>query len=94
MSKEVSKIIIAAVGLMKQYNEGLEVEYISEMRRIPSEQSPLGILGISVKMTLYGIEKNVFLGCQQCEDMLTPIGHFVVEDLIMSIFGDDLKQLF
>jgi len=95
MSKEISPIIIAAVDLMKQVNEGLEVEFIGEMNRTaPSEHYPIGQLGISAKMTLLGLEENVFLGCQHCEDMLTPIGHLLAEDLVMTVFQDKLKVLF
>ena len=95
MNKEISPIIIAAVDLMKQVNEGLEVEFIGEMKRTePSEYYPIGQLGISTKMTLLGLEENVFLGCQHCEDMLNPIGHLLAEDLVMTVFRDKLKVLF
>ena len=95
MNKEISPIIIAAVDLMKQVNEGLEVEFIGDMKRTaPSEYYPIGQLGISTKMTLLGLEENVFLECQHCEDMLTPIGHLLAEDLVMTVFRDKLKVLF
>jgi hypothetical protein len=95
MSKEISPIIIAAVDLMKRVNEGLEVEFIGEMKRTkPSEHYPIGQLGVSTKMTLLGLEENVFLGCQHCEDMLNPVGHLLAEDLVMTIFRDKLKVLF
>lgn len=95
MNKEISPIIIAAVDLMKRVNEGLEVEFIGEMKRLePSEHYPIGQLGISTKMTLLGIEKNVFLGCQYCEDMLNPIGHLLAEGLVMNCFRDELMELY
>jgi hypothetical protein len=95
MNKEISPIIIAAVDLMKQVNEGLEVEFLSDMKRgEPSEHYPIGQLGVSTKMTLLGLEENVFLGCQHCEDMLNPIGHLLAEDLVMTVFRDKLKVLF
>ena len=95
MGKDISPIIIAAVDLMKKVNEGLEVEFIGEMKRTePSEYYPIGQLGISTKMTLLGLEENVFLGCQQCEDMLTPLGPILAEELIMIVFNDKLKVLF
>jgi hypothetical protein len=95
MSKEISPIIIAAVDLMKRVNEGLEVEFIGEMKRtLPSEHYPIGRLGVLTKMTLLGLEENVFLGCQHCEDMLNPVGHLLAEDLVMTIFRDKLKVLF
>ena len=57
MNKEISPIIIAAVDLMKQVNEGLEVEFIGEMKRTEtSEYYPIGQLGISKKMSLMGLE--------------------------------------
>jgi hypothetical protein len=74
MNKEISPIIFAAVDLMKRVNNGLEVEFIGEMKRTePSEYYPIGQLGISAKMTLLGLEENVFLGAQQCEDMINPL---------------------
>ena len=95
MNKQISPVIIAAVDLMKRVNDGLEVEFLSEMKRTePSEHYPIGQLGVSTKMTLLGLEKNVFLGCQHCEDMLNPIGHLLAEDLVMSVFSDELKLLF
>jgi hypothetical protein len=95
MNKKISPIIISAVDLMKQVNEGLEVEFLSDMKRgEPSEHYPIGQLGVSIKMTLLGLEENVFLGCQHCEDMLNPIGHLLAEDLVMTVFRDQLKMLF
>ena len=91
MSKEISPIIIAAVDLMKKVTEGLEVEIIGEMKRSePSEHYPIGQLGVSTKMILLGMEKNVFLGCHHCEDMLNPIGHILAAELVMTVFRDDL----
>jgi hypothetical protein len=95
MSKEemeISPVIIAAVDLMKKVNEGLEVEYLSGMRRAAigkDENGLLSPLGVSTKMSFFGIEKRVFLGYQHCEDMLNPIGSILAEELIMEIFKDD-----
>jgi len=95
MNKEISPVIISAVDLMKRVNEGLEVEFIGEMKRgEPSEHYPIGQLGVSTKMTLLGIEENVFLGYQHCEDMINPIGHLLAEELVMTVFGDKLKELY
>jgi hypothetical protein len=98
MSKEefdISPVIITAVDLMKKVNEGLEVEFLSGMKRNePSEFYPIGQSGVSTKMTFFGIEKQVFLGYQLCEDMLNPIGHLVAEDYIMGIFKDDIFKKF
>ena len=95
MNKEISPVIISAIDLMKRVNEGLEVELIGEMKRTePSEHYPIGQLGVSAKMTLLGIEENVFLGYQHCEDMLNPIGHLMAEELVMTVFGDKLKELY
>ena len=94
-NEEISPIILAAVGLMKKVNEGLEVEFLSGMKRTePSEFYPIGQLGVSTKMTLLGIEKNVFLGCQMCEDMLNPLGPKLAESLVMEVFRDDFMKLF
>jgi hypothetical protein len=89
---EISPVIISAVDLMKKVNEGLEVEYLSGMRRATIGKDKNGILaplGVSTKMTFFGIEKHVFLGYQHCEDMLNPIGSILAEELIMEIFKDD-----
>jgi hypothetical protein len=95
MNKGISFIVIAAVDLMKQVNEGLEVEFIGEMTRTePSEHYPIGQLGVSTKMTMLGLEENVFLGCQLCEDMLTPYGHLIAVDIVMETFRDKLKELY
>ena len=94
---DISPVIIAAVDLMKKVNEGLEVEYLSGMRRAAIGKDANGLispLGVSTKMTLFEIEKYVFLGYQMCEDMLNPIGHLVAEDYIMGIFKDDLMNKF
>jgi len=92
---EISPVIIAAVDLMKKVNEGLEVEYLSGMRRAAIGKDENGLLspiGVSTKMTFFGIEKRVFLGYQHCEDMLNPIGHLLAEDVIMNIFKDDVMK--
>jgi hypothetical protein len=95
MNKEISPVIISAIDLMKRVNEGLEVELIGEMKRTESsEHYPIGQLGVSTKMTLLGIEENVFLGYQHCEDMINPIGHLLAEELVMMVFGDKLKELY
>jgi hypothetical protein len=87
MNKKISPIIIAAVDLMKQVNDGLEVEFIGEMMRTePYEHYPIGKLGIPIKMTWLGLEENVFLECELCEAMLTPFGHLVAEALVMETF--------
>jgi hypothetical protein len=92
---EISPVIISAVDLMKKVNEGLEVEYLSGMRRASigkNENGLLSPLGVSTKMTFFGIEKRVFLGYQHCEDMLNPIGHLLAEEMIMDIFKDDFLE--
>jgi hypothetical protein len=95
MSKEISPIIIEAVDLMKRVHDGLEVEFIGEMTRTePSEHYPIGQLGVSTKMTMLGLEENVFLGCQLCEDMFSPHGHLIAVDIVMTTFKDKLKELY
>jgi hypothetical protein len=97
MNKEgISPIILAAVNLMKKVNEGLEVEFLSGMRRVAigkDENGLLSPLGVNSKMTYLGIEKNVFIGCQHCDVMLNPLGHILAEEMIMDIFkGEILKK--
>lgn len=95
MNNEISPVIIAAVESMKRINYGLEVEFIGEMTRTePSEHYPIGQLGVSTKMTMLGLEENFFLSCQLCEDILTPYGHLVATDIVMTIFKDKLKELY
>ena len=60
----------------------------------PSEHYPIGQLGVLTKMTLLGIEENVFLACELCEAMLTPYGHLIAEDMIMETFGKKIKELY
>ena len=96
-NNEISPVIIAAVDLMKKVNEGLEVEYLGGMRRAAigkDENGLLSLLGVSTKMTYLEIEKQVFLSCQFCEDMLNPLGHLVAEDYIMGIFKEDIVKKF
>ena len=96
-NNEISPVIIAAVDLMKKVNEGLEVEFLGGMRRTAigkDENGLLSLLGVSTKMTYLEIEKQVFLGCQFCEDMLNPLGHLVAEDYIMGIFKEDIVKKF
>jgi hypothetical protein len=96
MSNEISPVIIAAVDLMKRDNDGLEVEITGEMKRTePSEHCPVGQLGVSVKMTMLGLEERVFLSHQICEDMLmNPFGHLIAEELVMETFKDRLQELY
>lgn len=94
MNKEISPVITQAIGLMKKINEGLEIEILSGMKRTePSEHYPVGQLGVSTKMSIFGIEKQVFLGYQLCEDMLIPNGYFIAEEIFMMTFADDIKKL-
>lgn len=91
---KISPIITAGIDLMKRVNEGLEIEIIGEMTRTePSEHYPIGQLGVSTKMTMLGLEERVFLGCQLCEDMLSPNGHLIAVDIVMTAFKDKLKEL-
>jgi hypothetical protein len=95
MNNEISPVIIAAINLLKHVNKDLEVEIIGEMTRTePSEHYPIGQLGVLTKMALLGIEENYFLGYQLCEDMLSPYGYLIAEDIVMTIFKDKLKVLF
>jgi hypothetical protein len=95
VSNEISPIITAGIDLMKRVNEGLEIEIIGEMARTePSEHYPIGQLGVSIKMTMLGLEERVFLGCQLCEDMLSPHGHLMAEEIVMETFRKKLKVLF
>jgi len=93
MNKEkINPVILSAVDLMKKVNEGLEVEFLSGMRRATigkGENGLLSPLGVSTKMTFFGIEKSVFLGYQHCEDMLNPMGPMLAEELVMDIFKGD-----
>jgi hypothetical protein len=63
-------------------------------RSEPNEYYKLGQLGVSTKMSFFGIEKNVFLTLQLCEDMDSPIGHLLAEDCIMTIFEDDFMKMY
>ena len=93
--EEISPVILAAVDLMKKVNGGLEVEFLSGMKRTdPSEFYPIGQLGVSTRMTFFDIEKEVFLGHQHCEDMMNPLGSMVAEELIMRIFREDFMKKF
>ena len=79
---------------MKRVNEGLEIEITGEMTRTePSEHYPIGQLGVSIKMTLLGLEERVFLGCQLCEDMFGPHGHLVAEEIVMERAGAAAIQI-
>ena len=62
-------------------------------RGTPSSHYPNGQLGVSTKMTLFGLEESFFLGHQICEDMLNPMGHFIAEEVVMMAFKDKLKVL-
>ena len=96
-NKEISPVIMAAVDLMKKVNEGLEVEFLSGMRRAAigkDENGLLSPLGVSTKMTYLEIEKQVFLEYQYCEDMLNPLGHLLAEEMIMMIFKEDIVKKF
>jgi hypothetical protein len=95
MNDEISTVILAAVNLMKKVNDGLEIEFIGSMERTePNEYYPIGQFGVSTKMTFFGIEKQVFLGYQMCEDMLNPLGYLVAEDYIIGLFKDDIFKKF
>ncbi len=97
LDNEISPIIIAAVDLMKKVNDGLEVEYLSGMRRADIDKNENGLLsplGVSTKMTYLEIEKQVFLEYQQCEDMLNPLGHLLAEEMIWMIFKEDIAKKF
>tara|TARA_R110000765_G_scaffold111135_3_gene202790 strand:- start:647 stop:1078 length:432 start_codon:yes stop_codon:yes gene_type:complete len=95
MSKEeINPIIKAGIRIMTQVNEGLEIEVIGEMERTePSEHYPIGQLGVSTIFRMLGMEERVFLGCQHCEDMINPMGHFLAEELVMMTFKEQMKLL-
>ena len=93
MSKEeISPIIKAGIRIMTQVNEGLEIEVVGEMKRTEkSEHYPIGQLGVATIFRMYGMEERVFLGCQHCEDMINPRGHFLAEELVMMTFKEQTK---
>jgi hypothetical protein len=94
-NKEISPVILSSIELMKKINNGLEIEILGEMIRSESnEYHPLGQLGVNTKMSFFGIEKNLFLTHQLCEDMHNPLGHLVAEDYIMGIFKDDFMKMY
>ena len=96
-NNEISPVIITAVDLMKKVNEGLGVEFLGGMRRTAIGKNENGLispLGVSTRMTYFGIEKRVFLEYQHCEDMLNPLGHLLAEEMIMMIFKEDIIKKF
>ncbi len=94
-NKDISDVILSSIELMKKINNGLEIEILGEMIRSESnEYHPLGQLGVNTKMSFFGIEKNLFLTHQLCENMHNPLGHLVAEDYIMGIFKDDFMKMY
>ena len=95
MSKEeINPIIKEGIRIMTQVNEGLEIEVVGEMKRTePSEHYPIGQLGVSTIFRMWEMEEKVFLGCQHCEDMMTPMGHLIAEEMVMMTFREQMKQL-
>lgn len=95
MSKEeISPIIKEGIRIMTQVIEGLEIEVVGEMKRTePSEHYPIGQLGISTIFRMWGMEEKVFLGYQQCEDMINPMGHLIAEEMVMMLFKEQMKSI-
>jgi len=95
MSKEeISPIIKEGIRIMTQVNKGLEIEVVGEMKRTEkSEHYPIGQLGVSTIFRMWGMEEKVFLGYQLCEDMINPMGHLIVKEVVMMIFKEQMKLL-
>ena len=96
MSKEeISPIIKEGIRIMTQVNEGLEIEVVGEMKRTEkSEHYPIGQLGVSTVFRMWGMEEEVFLSCQLCEDMIMSMSkHLIAEEMVMMTFREQMKQL-
>ena len=96
MSKEeISPIIKEGIRIMTQVNEGLEIEVVGEMKRTEkSKYYPIGQLGVSTVFRMWGMEEEVFLSCQLCEDMIMSMSkHLIAEEMVMMTFKEQMKQL-
>lgn len=96
INREISPIIFGAIEKLKQSFGGTKVELLSDkMYRIaPDDQTPLGKLGVDIKIE--GIK--IFLGCESmAEDIAcTPWGqtladHFVYE-VLKAAYPEEFKQ--
>jgi len=96
MSKEeISPIIKEGIRIMTEANEGLEIEVVGEMKRTEkSKYYPIGQLGVSTVFRMWGMEEEVFLSCQQCEDMIITMSRrMVAEEMVGMIFREQMKKL-
>lgn len=96
MNDEMSLVIGAAVHVMEKTVHGLKVTVLDKKmsRSEPTTTLPLGMLGIRMEFDWeYVGKKNVFIGYEMCEDMLTPIGELVAEEIVYKLFFDELQKI-
>lgn len=93
---KISPVIRSGIKIIQNTIEGVTIKILDEemSRTEPTEFLPLGALGVNVQVNWEDIgTKNIFLTCQLCEDMHSPYGDKIAEDVIFPMFRDDIKKL-
>ena len=91
--ENISEIVLAAVKVIEKAVPGVKVEILETKRNEPTVKHPFGQLGavatFSWEIGEERVEKvKTFLTCQLCEDMLTPIGHLVAEEIVYMLYKE------
>ena len=92
---EISQIILKVIDIMNNYLKGILVVKIldTEMsRKYGNEESPLGYLGVTILMSIFGKEYRVFLQNNTAEDILFgSVGsEIMINSFILNILNPDL----
>lgn len=92
---DISPVITQSIKNMEIWIEGLKITVNGGMVRTePNEFYTLGQLGVHTTVELEHIgKKNVFLPYQIFEDMLTPYGHLIAQDVVYPLFKEEFQAL-
>ena len=98
--ESISPIVIAAAKVIEKSVPGVKVVMLGPpmKRSEPSAERPFWRLGADVEISweIGGerVEKvKTFLSCQLCEDMLTPLGHLVAEEIIFMLYRPIFERM-
>lgn len=90
---ETSPIVEAALKVMEKSEKGLEVKIVGGIKRSnPGPFYPLGQLQVPLHFKWMDMEEEASLSVQMCEDMLSPHGSLIAQDIIHKIFYSKLTQ--
>jgi hypothetical protein len=93
---KISPVIKSGIKIIQNTIEGVKVNILDEemTRSTPTEFLPLGALGINTEIVWEEMgTKNLFLTADLCEQMHSPYGDKIAEELIFPMFREEMEKM-